>query len=78
MDRRGEYLSMHETTAKLGVSPSTLSRLARRGELLVYQRPVDRRERLIHVADLERLGRLQPLVPAASPTASDANPEMVG
>ena len=44
-----------EAAELLGVSPMTIRRLVREGALQVYSNPLDRRQKLVNVEDLERL-----------------------
>lgn len=52
-----ERVTMREAAALLGVSTSKMWRLVRDGELSTEANPVDRREKLVRRADLERLRR---------------------
>jgi excisionase family DNA binding protein len=48
-------IGLMEAAERLGVSPMTIRRLVREGELQVYPNPLDRRQKLVDVADVERL-----------------------
>ncbi len=59
MDRR-RRIGLMEAAERLGVSPMTVRRLVREGTLQVHANPLDKRQRLIAVADLERVARPRP------------------
>ena len=56
-----EYLTMAQAARRLGVSMPTLRERVRRGEIVVYSNPVDRRSRLVALADLASFAHPQPL-----------------
>lgn len=48
-------MKLSDAAAYLGVSPAKLSRIVGRGELSCTVDPLDRRRKLVTVADLKRL-----------------------
>ena len=52
----GGWLTTQEAAARLGVTRFVVARLARTGELPVYEDPFDKRKRLFRVEDLDALG----------------------
>ncbi len=48
-------IGLMEAAERLGVSPMTIRRLVREGELQVYSNPLDRRQKLVDVEEVERL-----------------------
>jgi excisionase family DNA binding protein len=50
-----------EAARRLGVSPPTLRKRIRRGELEVFEDPLNDRKRLIRVTDLEPLRQPRPV-----------------
>ena len=56
----GEYLTMQEAAALLGVSRYQVSRLVTRLGLRVYERPADRRIKLLRREDVETALRPRP------------------
>lgn len=57
----GELVPMHEAAKRAGVSEATLRRRAAAGELVQYRSPLNRRERLVRLEDLERFRVPQPI-----------------
>ena len=49
----GEYVTITEAAARLGVSDPALRRRVLAGDLVTFTNPRDRRSRLIRLADLE-------------------------
>jgi excisionase family DNA binding protein len=62
----GEYMTMREAQAALGVSNHTIWRMVKDGRLTVYTTDIDRRKKLVKRADVERLKKVRP--------ASEATP----
>ncbi len=54
-----ELITFGEAMRRLGVSKNTLARLVRDGGLVVYRNPLDRREKLLQAAAIDRLRRPQ-------------------
>jgi excisionase family DNA binding protein len=54
-----EYMTMQEAADRLGVSRFQVSRLVSRLKIPVYERPADRRIRLLSRADVEQLAKPQ-------------------
>ncbi len=57
---RPELITVSEARERLGVSRVTMARLLREGRFTVYVNPLDRREKLIDVAELEEARRPRP------------------
>ena len=55
-----ELIPMLEAARRLGVSKLTMRRLVREAGLTTYDNPLDKRQRLLAVADLERVARPRP------------------
>ena len=53
----GDYLTLAETTGRLGVGRETLRRMIRRGDLTALRNPTNRRTWLVKAEDVERLMR---------------------
>jgi hypothetical protein len=51
-------MKLSDAAAYMGVSPAKLSRIVGRGELFCTVDPLDRRRKLVAVADLKRLKEL--------------------
>ena len=62
-----EYLPLIQAADYLGVSRPTIKRLINEGELTYTASPLDRRMKLVKVADLDRL--------KAAPRPSQATPQ---
>lgn len=56
-----EYLNVRAAARYLGVSPTTLYKLINAGRLPSFQSEVNKRERLVRRADLDRLNTPRPL-----------------
>lgn len=56
-----EFLNAREAARYLGVSPTTLYRLINSGTLVTFRSEVNKRNRLIRRADLDRLKSPQPI-----------------
>ncbi len=54
MDRRA-LITVGEARERLGVSNHTIARLVRDGALKTYPNPLDRRQKLVDAAEVERL-----------------------
>jgi hypothetical protein len=50
-----EKVTMREAASILGVSPVKLWQLVKEGTIPVHANPLDRRQKLVNVADLEKL-----------------------
>ena len=55
-----ELIPVREARERLGVSRVTMARLLREGRFTIYLNPLDRREKLIDVAELEEARRPRP------------------
>ena len=71
MDRE-EFIGSRRAAALLGVAPMTLRRRIRRGEVPVFEDPLDARRRLIRMADLEPLRTIRPAQPTDAAKVSVA------
>ena len=60
MDPSEEFIGSYEAAKRLGVAPLTLRQRIRRGELPIFEDPLDARQRLIRAADLEPLRTIRP------------------
>jgi hypothetical protein len=58
---------------RLGVSKVTMARLVREGRFKIYQNPLDRRQKLVDEAELERA--IQPHPALANAGSPDGNPD---
>lgn len=56
-----EFLNAREAARYLGVSPTTLYKLINSGTLTTYRSEVNKRDRLMRRADLDRLKAPQPI-----------------
>ena len=54
MDER-RRIGLMEAAERLGVSPMTVRRLVREGTLQVHANPLDKRQKLVDVTEVERL-----------------------
>jgi excisionase family DNA binding protein len=61
VDSGEEYLNAREAARYLGISPTTLYRLINTGTLATFRSELDKRERLVRRADLDRLKSPEPL-----------------
>ena len=61
VDSGEDYLNAREAARYLGISPTTLYRLINSGTLKTFRSELDKRERLVRRADLDRLKLRQPL-----------------
>jgi len=59
---RDEYLSQRQAARRYGLSPDTIRRRIKDGQLPVYARPMNDKVRLLKTTDLERLMKLRPAV----------------
>ncbi len=50
-------ITVGEARQRLGVSNHTIARLVKEGELRTYPNPLDRRQKLVDAAEVERLRR---------------------
>jgi hypothetical protein len=55
-----EFIGSNEAARRLGVAPLTLRQRIRRGEVPVFEDPLDARRRLIRTADLKPLRTIRP------------------
>ena len=55
-----ELVPLMEAAKRLGVSRMTMNRLVREGRFTIYENPLDRRQRLIDVAELAEAARPVP------------------
>lgn len=58
-----QFVTVTEAHRRAGVSLTTLRDRARRGELVLYNNPRDKRSRLVALEDLDRLLTPQPVHP---------------
>ncbi len=71
MDGPETMIPIGRAAERIGSSPHTLRKLVREGQLQTYQRPTDRRLRLVRLADVEALAAPRRLDPKeAAPMAS--------
>lgn len=59
-----EYMTLTEAQEMLGISRFKMAQLVREGRVTLYQNELDRREKLVRVADLEPLRQPRRLEPA--------------
>ncbi len=64
-----QFVTVTEAKRRIGVSAPTWGERVRRGEIVLYSNPRDRRSRLVAVDDLDRLMTPRPI------NAQDGNPE---
>ncbi len=57
-----ELIPMLEAARRLGVSKLTMRRIVREAGLTTYDNPLDKRQRLLDVTEVERVARPQPRV----------------
>jgi predicted DNA-binding transcriptional regulator AlpA len=57
---RSATVTMREAAAILGVSPAKMWQLVKQGVLTTQPNPLDRRQKLVRVVDLERLQENEP------------------
>ena len=57
----GPFLSLSEAAKRVDVSRMSLRRRVNRGELDVFEDPLDGRKRLVRTADLDRLRQPRPV-----------------
>jgi hypothetical protein len=55
-----EFIGSKEAARRLGVAPLTLRQRIRRGEVPIFEDPLDARRRLVRMADLEALKQIRP------------------
>jgi len=60
MDPSEEFVGSNQAARILGVAPLTLRQRVRKGEVPVFEDPLDARRRLIRTSDLEPLRRIRP------------------
>ena len=60
MESSEQFIGSNEAARRLGVAPLTLRQRIRRGEVPVFEDPLDARRRLIRTADLEPLKHIRP------------------
>lgn len=60
MDER-ELIPLKEARQILGVSHTTMARLVREGRFTIYQNPLDRRQKLVHIAEVRAAARPVPV-----------------
>jgi len=60
-ERKGpELIPVREVRVRLGISRVTMARLLKEGRFTIYLNPLDRREKLIDVAEMEEARRPRP------------------
>ena len=62
-DRPGQFIGLLAAATDLGCAPQTLRKRVRSGDLPVFSNPLDRRCRLVRIADLDRLRQPRPIRP---------------
>ncbi len=55
-----ELIPMLEAARRLGVSKLTMRRIVREAGLMTYDNPLDKRQRLLDAAEVERVARPRP------------------
>lgn len=65
-----ELITVREARERLGISRVTMARLMKEGHFTVYVNPLDRREKLLDVAELEKVRRPRKATPALDEQAS--------
>ena len=55
-----ELITLGEAQKRLGTSKNTMARLVKEGHLTVFYNALDRRQKLVDAAQVERLRRPQP------------------
>ena len=74
-----EFVTFLEAARLVGVTDRTLRRRVRAGDLTAFLNPLDRRERLVRLADLRTYATPQPLVPnGKGPSTAQAAPALAG
>lgn len=53
-------ITIREARERLGISRVTMARLVKEGHFTIYDNPLDKREKLIPEAEVERVRRPQP------------------
>lgn len=56
-----ELITLREARERLGISRVTMTKLVKAGRFTVYANPVDAREKLVEVAEVEAFSRPQPI-----------------
>jgi hypothetical protein len=56
-----ELIPLKEAQEILGVSHTTMARLVREGRFTIYQNPLDRRQKLVHIAEVRAAARPVPI-----------------
>ncbi len=65
-----ELIPLTEAAQRLGISRVTMSQLAKAGRFTVYENPLDRRQRLVDIHEVE-----QALAPRPLSQEEQANPK---
>ena len=65
MEQR-ELITVGEAMKRLGVSNHTIARIIREGQLTVFRNALDRRQKLLDAAEVERLRQPEPEGKAAA------------
>jgi hypothetical protein len=56
-----ELIPLKEAQEILGVSHTTMARLVREGRFTIYQNPLDRRQKLVHISEVRAAARPVPI-----------------
>ena len=67
-----ELIPLNEAARRLGLSKMTMARLVKEGRFLVYENPLDRRQKLVDIAEIEAAVRPRPLRSPLEPDAKKA------
>ncbi len=70
-----ELIPLKEAQDILGVSHTTMARLVREGRFTIYQNPLDRRQKLVHISEVRAAARP---VPVAQERDEDEEQEPTG
>ena len=71
MDQPESFIAFSAAAKRLGVAPLTLRQRIQKGEVPVFEHPLDARFRLLRLVDVERLAKREPR-PAGQPKAATA------
>ncbi len=66
-----ELIPVHEAARRMGVHEATIRRRVAAGEITLYGSSLNRRERLVRMADLTKYAEPRPIVRASSSDARD-------
>lgn len=63
----GDYMTLQEAQAALGISNHTIWRMVKDGRLTVHVTELDRRKKLVRRSDVEALKKIRPAPSALEP-----------